>query len=271
MKCLAFISLAFALFASSLHAQDNSAQNTVKQRLDKSPRHHEWVEIKNGDRAVHTFVVYPEIKNKATVVLVIHENKGLTDWVRGVADQLAEAGYIAVAPDMLSGSGPKGGNTEAFESPDAATKGIGALKPDQVTSDLNVVADYALKIEAGNGKLAVAGFCWGGGQSFRFAANRPELKAAFVFYGTGPMEPEAIERIKAPVYGFYGGNDARVNASIPKSEALMKAGGKKFEPAIYEGAGHGFMRAGEEAQAQAANKLGRDAAWKRWKEILAKL
>src|SRR6266700_6558047 len=180
------------------------AQDAVKQRLDKSPRHHEWVVVKNGDRDVHCFVVFPEVKDKATAVIVIHENKGLTDWVRGVADQVAEAGYIAVAPDMLSGLGPKKGNTDAFPSPDAATQVLYKLPPDQVTGDLNAAADYAVKLKSCNGKLAAAGFCWGGGQSFRFATNRNDLKAACVFYGPPPMTKDgaidrsAIERIACP-------------------------------------------------------------------------
>jgi carboxymethylenebutenolidase len=245
-----------------------SGQDSVKQRLEKSPRHHEWVKVKHGNREVTCFLVFPEVKNKATVVLVIHENKGLTDWVRGVADQVAEAGYIAIAPDLLSGMGPKGGNTDAFSGPDAATKALGQLKPDQVTADLNATADYALKIPAGNGKLVVGGFCWGGGQTFRFATNRGDLKAACVFYGPAPTDPSAISRIQCPVYGFYGGNDARINAGIPKAAEMMKAASKTYEPVTYEGAGHGFMRSGEETNATPDNRKAHDAGWQRWKMIL---
>src|SRR5947207_6440595 len=139
-------------------AMPAAAQDYVKQRLEKSPRHHEWVVVKNGTRDVHCFVVFPEVKDKATAVLVIHENKGLTDWVRGVADQLAEAGYIAIAPDMLSGLGPNGGRTSDFKSIDAATKALYDLKQGQVTGDLNAAADYVIKLPACNGKLAAAGF-----------------------------------------------------------------------------------------------------------------
>lgn len=240
------------------------------ERLEKSPRHQEWVQVKHGDRVVHAFVVYPEISTKATAVLVIHENQGLTDWVRSVADQLAEAGYIAIAPDLLSGYGPDGGRTKDF-APGTAREGIGRLKPEGVTADLNAVADYALKIPAANGKIAVAGFCWGGSNSFRFATNRKDLKAAFVFYGTGPMDAESIARIQAPVHGFYGGNDERVNATIPKSEEVMKAAGKRYEPVIYPGAGHGFMRAGEDPAGSAENRKAREDGWKRWKELLKSL
>jgi carboxymethylenebutenolidase len=262
---------ALALGALLAFAPAAFAQDAAKLRLEKSPRHHEWVVVKNGTRDVHCFVVYPEVKDKATVVLVIHENKGLTDWVRAVADQVAEAGFIAIAPDLLSGTGPKNGKTDDFPSSDAATKALSKLPPDQVTGDLNATADYGLKIPAGNGKLAVAGFCWGGGQCFRYATNRKDLKAAFVFYGATPLTKEDIDRIPCPVYGFYGGNDARINATIPKTTELMKASGKTFEPTTYDGAGHGFMRAGEDANPSAANRDGRNAGWERFKTILKKL
>jgi carboxymethylenebutenolidase len=247
------------------------AQDWAKARLEKSPRHGEWVEVKHGKRTVKSFLVFPEVKHKATAVVVIHEIFGLTDWVRGVADQLAEAGYIAITPDLLSGLGPKGGGTSAFKGVDAARRAIASLPPDQVTADLNAVAKYVAKLPACNGKVAVAGFCWGGGQSFRFARNNQDVKAAFVFYGTGPMREADVERIACPVYGFYGGNDARVNATIPRSTELMKKAGKTYQPVTYEGAGHGFMRAGEAPDANKANKKGRDEAWKRWKQLLAKI
>jgi carboxymethylenebutenolidase len=261
-----------ALFiVSALALTTVSAQDWAKERLEKSPRHLEWVKVKQGNRDVSCFVAYPEVKDKAAAVVVIHEIFGLTDWVRGVADQLAEAGYIAIAPDLLSGTAPGGGGTAELGSGDAVRKAISSLPTDQVTSDLNALAKYVAQLPACNGKLAVAGFCWGGSQSFRFATNNKDLKAAFVFYGTGPEGSSAIARIPAPVYGFYGGNDARVNATIPKTEELMKKAGKTYEPVIYEGAGHGFMRAGEAPDSNAANKKARDDAWKRWKSILQRL
>jgi carboxymethylenebutenolidase len=247
-------------------------QDWAKQRVDKSPRHQEWVKIKNGDRTVNSFIVYPEVKNKATAVVVIHEIFGLSDWIRSLTDQLAEAGYIAIAPDLLSGAGPNGGGSNEFADRSGVTQAVMKLPADQVTGDLNAVADYVSKLPAANGKIAVAGYCWGGSQSFRFATNRPKLAAAFVFYGTGPDSKEAIAKIKAPVYGFYGGNDARVDATIPKSQDLMKEAGKTYEPVTYEGAGHGFMRAGEDpTDTNAANKKARDEAWIRWKVLLRKL
>jgi carboxymethylenebutenolidase len=245
-------------------------QDFAKERLNKSPRHHEWATVKNGKRDVACFVVFPEVKDKATAVLVIHENKGLTDWVRGVADQVAEAGYVAIAPDMLSGYGPKGGNTDAFPSLDAATKALNKLPPDQVTGDLNAAADYALKLPAANGKLAVIGFCWGGGQTFRLATNRADLKTACVFYGPPPAK-DALTKISCPIYGFYGENDARINASIPKTKELMKDFNKMYEPVIYPGAGHGFMRAGEDPAGDEANRKARQDGWERLKGILKKI
>lgn len=257
-----WVLLAVVLLAVPAGAQD------AKERLEKSPRHHEWVKVMNGERAVHCFVVFPEVKEKSLVVLVIHENKGLTDWARGVADQLAEAGYIAIAPDMLSGLGPKGGNTDTFASMSDATKALMKLPPDQVTGDLNATADYAKKIPAGTGKIAVCGFCWGGGQAFRYATNRPDLQASFVFYGTGPTTKEEVAKIKCPVYGFYGEKDARVNATIEPTQTAMKMADRKYDFMIFKGAGHGFMRAGEEKGAMEENRVARDQAWERWKMLL---
>lgn len=248
-----------------------AAQEYVKERLDKSPRHMEWVSVKNGDRAVRCFVAYPQSKDKAAAVVVIHENRGLTDWVRGVTDQLAEAGYIAIAPDLLSGQGSKGGGTSDFESEDAAREAIYKLDAGQVTSDLNAVADFALKIPSCNAKLAVAGFCWGGGQSFRFATNRKDLKAAFVFYGSFTYTKDDLARIPCPVYGFYGGSDERIGATIPDTTAMMKAAGKTYEPVTYEGAGHGFMRLGEDPKAEGADRKAWTTAWERWKKLLGEI
>jgi len=241
-------------------------QEWAKAALEKSPRHGEWVTVKHGDRAVETFVVYPESKSKTPVVLIIHEIFGMTDWVQDLADQVAAAGYIAAAPDLLSGMGPNGGRSSSFAG-DAAREAVGKLNADQITADLNAVADYALKLPASSGKLFVAGFCWGGSQTFRFATNRGDLAAAFVFYG-GPPDKEAVERIKAPVYGFYGGNDARIDATIPDTVTAMKAASKTYGPVTYEGAGHGFMRSGQAPDAKDADKKARADAWVRWKSLM---
>ncbi|MCB0497015.1 MAG: dienelactone hydrolase family protein [Cyclobacteriaceae bacterium] len=246
------------------------AQDPLK-RLEESPRHHEWVNITYGDRTVKSFLVYPEVSAKVPVVIVIHENKGLNDWARSMADQIAEAGYIAIAPDLLSGDGPDGGGTSSFTNSDDARTAIYALTTEKVTADLNATADFAKQIPAGNGKIAVIGFCWGGSQSFEFATNNTDIKAAFVCYGTGPKDPEAYKRIKAPVYGFYGGNDNRVNATIEESKKQMEVNGKTYEPVIYEGAGHGFFRAGEADNATEANKKGREEGMKRLLKLLSEI
>ena len=256
---------------AALAAMSASAQDWAKARLEKSPRHLEWVKVKHGTREVNCFIAYPEVKGKATAVVVIHEIFGLTDWVRGVTDQLAEAGYIAIAPDLLSGAAPGGGGTAELGGVDAVRKAIFSLPPDQITADLNAAVEYVAKLPAANGKVAVGGFCWGGSQSFRFATNNKEIKAAFVFYGTGPESEQDIARIQCPVCGFYGGNDARVTTTVPKSAELMKKAGKTYQPLTYEGAGHGFMRAGEAPDASAENKKARDEGWKRWLGLLKNL
>jgi len=247
------------------------SQDQSRQRLNESPRHHEWVKVKYDERTVHSFLAYPEVKEKATAVIVIHENRGLTDWVCSVADQLAEHGYIALAPDLLSGMGPDSGKTSDFADGSAAREAIYKLSPEQVTADLNAVFKYLKELPAANGKVVVAGFCWGGSQTFRFATNQPGLSAAYVFYGSPPDGKEEIARINCPVYGFYGGNDERVNATIPDITELMKEVEKVYEPVIYEGAGHGFLRSGEAADASDANKKAHNDAWKRWLDLLGSL
>ena len=256
------------LFCAQTAAAQEWSQPWARERIAKSPRHSEWITVKHDGRNVETLVVFPESKDKRPVVLIIHEIFGLSDWAQELADEVAAAGYIAVAPDLLSGAGPNGGRTKDFPA-GGVTEAIGKLSPDQVTADLNAAADYALKLPAASGKLFVAGFCWGGGQTFRFATNRPDLAAAFVFYGPAP-DKDAMSRIKAPVYGFYAGNDARIDATIPDSVAAMKAAGKSYDPVTYDGAGHGFMRAGETPDdTNPANKKAREDAWKRWNGLLA--
>ena len=262
----------FTLFlATLLPVVTASAQDWAKARLEKSPRHLEWVKVKHGQREVNCFVAYPEVKDKATAVILIHEIFGLTDWVRDVADRPAEAGYIAIAPDLLSGAVPGGGGTAELGGSDAVRKAISSLPPEQITADLNAVANYVALLSACNGKLAVAGFCWGGSQTFRFATNDKRPKAALVFYGTAPETERDLARIACPVFGFYAGNDARVTATVSQTAEMMKKVGKVYEPKTYEGAGHGFMRAGEAPDASTANQQARDAAWRRWLEQLKKI
>src|SRR3984893_6787470 len=255
-----------ALGAQTVAAQEWS-QPWARERITKSPRHSEWVTIKHNGRNVETLIVYPESKDKRPVVVLIHEIFGLSDWAQELADEVAAAGYIAVAPDLLSGMAPNGGRTKDF--PTGVTEAVSKLNPDQVTADLNAAADYGLKLPASNGKLFVAGFCWGGGQTFRFATNRGDLSAAFVFYGP-PPDKDAMARIKAPVYGFYAGDDARIGATVPGTIEQMKAAGKTFDPVTYEGAGHEFTYSGDAPDANDANRKARVEAWARWKSLLAR-
>ncbi|MBX3416048.1 MAG: dienelactone hydrolase family protein [Pirellulaceae bacterium] len=259
--------LAFS-WCSVLSAACLNGQDWAREKVEQSPRHGEWVKIKIGEREVESFVIFPEVADRAQAVVVIHEIFGLTDWVRGVGDDLAAAGYIAVCPDLLSGAGPNGGGTSSFEKVEDARRAIGALDPDQITSDLNGAVDYAAGLAACNGQVAVMGFCWGGSQAFRFATNNEKILVALPFYGSGPTEPKAIAKISAPVHGFYGGNDARVNATIPQSEALMREAEKSYTVHLYDGAGHGFMRAGEAPDASDPNRSARKQAWEKVLEIL---
>lgn len=296
--------------ANANPANEEIVQDWAKQQLAKSPRHREWVKVKNGNREVNCFIVYPEVNKKATAVVVIHEIFGMSDWVQQMTDELADAGYIAIAPDLLSGMGPNGGGTAeiAATGSNAVGQAIGALPPDQIAADLNAVAEYVSKLPAANGKVAAGGFCWGGSTTFFFATRRPNLKAAFVFYGSAPsnnaqgqpyaIDKGALEKIGAPVYGFYAENDMRIDATIPPTTDAMKELKKPYDPVTYAGAGHGFMRAGEPnnpapvapapkgdeaADKKAAddfqkalanykaNREARDDAWTRLKVILAKL
>ena len=260
------------LIAAALAATSASAQDWAKARLDKSPRHGEFVKVKHDNREVQSFITYPEVKDKSTAVIVIHEIFGLSDWVRGVTDQLAEAGYIAIAPDLLWGKGPNGGGTVELGGADGARGAIGSLPPDQITADLNACIDYVSKLPSCNGKVVVIGFCWGGTQTFRFATNNKNVKAAMPFYGAGPTDEASIGRIACPVYGFYGGNDNRVTSTVAGSTGLMKKAGKTYDPVTYDGAGHGFMRAGEDpGDTNPANKKAREEAWTKIKDILKKI
>ncbi len=158
------------------------------------------------------------------------------------------------------------GGTSAFP-PDQVTRAVQMLDPAMVTGDLDAASDFGKKLPAANGKLYVAGFCWGGSKSFLYATHRHDLSAAFVFYGT-PPPAEAMKNITAPVYGFYAGNDARVSATIPQAVIDMKAAGKTYEPVTYEGAGHGFMRAGEAPDASAPNSAARAEGFRRLVSLL---
>jgi carboxymethylenebutenolidase len=290
------------------------AQDWAKAALEKSPRHGEYVTITEASgRKLQAWVVYPEVKDKAPVVLMIHEIFGLSDWAREMADEVAGAGYIVVEPDLLSGFGPPPvvagrsgptkpvflmqmcdgkpcvhtmdharmstggdgaglvsaapGGTAAFPDRDTVVKAVSSLDLNGVMADLDAAADYGKKLPAASGKLFVAGFCWGGGQTFSYATRRKDLSAAFVFYGP-PPPAGTMKNITAPVYGFYAGNDARITATVPQTVLDMKAAGKVYGPVTYDGAGHGFMRAGEAPDADAANSSARAEGFRRWVTLL---
>jgi carboxymethylenebutenolidase len=250
--------------AAGSAASSPRAQDWARQAVDKSPRRHEWVSVKYGARSVESFVTYPQSPDKAPAIVVIHDVVAMAPWVENVADRLAEAGYLAIAPDMLSGR-----SAEERQPLESGGKKLGParrLPLAQVAADLNALADYAKKLPASNGKVCVVGFSWGGDQAFRFATTRRDLSAAFVFYGICP-EPENIPNIQAPVYGFYAGTDTNVGATIPATRDRMKAAGKFYETAVYEGAAHGFMQAGARPDAPAADKKAWDAAWIKLKAL----
>jgi carboxymethylenebutenolidase len=258
------IALVCVFITQSLLAEEY--KDFGKDRLNNSPRHAEWVDIKSGDRTIKAFLVFPERKDKAPVVIVTQEIFGVTDWLRSLCDELAENGVIAIAPDFLNG--------QKFEDADGAVKAVSAVSPEQIKSVLDAASDYALsKVPAADGTLAICGFCRGGGWAFDYASTNSKLRAVYSFYGTALDDPAKIAKVPCPVYGFYGENDERVNATIPKAEELMKAAGKKYEPVIYKGAGHGFMRSGEpnNPAVREGDKKARDEAWTRWKALLKQL
>jgi carboxymethylenebutenolidase len=241
----------------------------AKAALETSPRHHEWADVAlPGDAGkLSLFVAYPERKDNAPVVVVIHEIYGLTDWIRSVADRLAADGFIAIAPDMLTGRGPGGGGTEKFASRDDVVRAVRELAPAHVTAALDAAARYGRALPAATGKLATIGFCWGGAQSFTYATVRPDLDAAVVYYGLSP-DLAALATVRAPVLGLYGEDDARVNATVGPAEAMMKELGKTFVTATYPGAGHGFLRAQDGREG--ANLAAALKAWPATVEFLRK-
>ena len=257
---------------SALAARDPrlpASEVTAKAVLETSPRHGEYADVRlpDGHATIRTWVSYPERRDKAGVVLIIHEIFGLSDWIRGVADQLAHDGFIAVAPDLISGLGPGGGGTDSVPSRDDVVKLVRGLTPEEAEARLAAVRDYAVHLPAANGKFATIGFCWGGARSFAFAATDPAPQAAVVYYGVSP-DSATLPRVHAPVLGHYGGDDARVNATIDPAKAALKKLKGGYEPHVYDGAGHGFLRAQE--LRDGANLKATQQAWPRTIEFLRK-
>ncbi len=237
----------------------------VARALKESTRHGEWVKIKMADGTdLNSWVVYPERATKAGVVVVIHDIRGMADTPRAVGDQLAQDGFIAIVPDFLSGKGPNGGGTESLGT--GVGQAIQGITADDFVARITAALEYGKKLPSSNGKTGVVGFCWGGQKSFLSAISIPTLNAAVVYYGDIPdfaKGPEAVtshvSKIKAPVIGFYGGNDNRINSTLEVTTAAMKAAGKSFETHIFEGAGHGFMSG--QAGAAGANLKAAIASW----------
>jgi carboxymethylenebutenolidase len=258
---------ALVLAAVSLAARPQSkpvlppAEAGAKAALEASPRHGEWVDIDIPGSPVKlkSWVVYPEVKDKAPVVIVIHEIFGETDWLRSVTDQLAAEGFIAIAPDLLSGYGANGGGTDALGDQKAIGLAIRNLKADEVSARLDAVRAYAAKLPSATDKFGVVGFCWGGGMAFSYAIHQPDLGAAVAFYGTNPSKLEDVEKIHAAIQGHFGGNDNRVTSTVAPCVALMKQAGKTYDPHVYDGAGHGFLR--QQGGQNGANLKAAEAAW----------
>jgi carboxymethylenebutenolidase len=250
MSRISILAMAFSLIAAMSFCFADDSEPSVRippsatrasAELANSPRHGEWVDVPlpGSDVKLHTWVVYPERADKAPVVLVIHEIFGMSDWVRGVADQLAAEGYIAVAPDMLSGFGPNGGGTDSLGN--KVGENIRKLTEDDEVARLDAVRDFALALPSAKNESASIGFCWGGGVSFAYATRQPKLNAAVVFYGSPPKK-DAIANIACPILGLYGGDDGRITLTVDDTKKEMADANKSYEPHIYPGAGHGFLR-----------------------------
>lgn len=265
LRFAALLCLGLRVFADGPISSIPPGEAAAKDALNKSPRHGEWIDVNvpGAKNPLRCFVVYPEIKDKTPVVIVVHEIYGASDWIRAVADQLAADGFIAIAPDLLSGKGPHGGGTEAVASRDDVVKLVRGLKPDDVIAALNATREYATKLPAANGKSATVGFCWGGGVSFNYAVAQPALNAAVVYYGTDPGTAD-LEKIKVPVLGLYGSDDARVTSTVPSTAEQMEKLGKSYTHHTYEGAGHGFLRAQD-----ARNGANLRAAKQAWPDTIA--
>lgn len=253
------VALLFGVWATAGAQTIPASNDQARDRLNDSPRHGEWVSISTDSGPVESWIVYPERADSAPVVIVIHEIFGLTDWIRAVADEAAAAGFIAVAPDLLSGKGPDGGRTDSVDR-DGAVALVRGLETAEVHARLGSVAAWATALPAARSEYGVVGFCWGGRTSFTLATADPALGAAVVYYGTSP-DSDALARVEAPVLGLYGEDDARVNATVPDAKAQMDEMRKVFEIHTFDGAGHGFLRAQEDREGR--NLTASMQAWPR--------
>ncbi|HEY4312539.1 MAG TPA: dienelactone hydrolase family protein [Pirellulales bacterium] len=256
---LAIVTLAVQLPVTSARAGEDGAPQ----------RRAEWVQIASpAGRSLKTYVVRPVDVAPTRAVVIVHENRGLTTWELEIADRLADAGHLAIAPDMLSESGPDRGGSASFDSTAAARDAIHGLQSDAILVDLDAVVEYANTIRVATDGVVVVGFCWGGGQVFRYAAHNTQLAAAVVFYGPAPNE-ELLKQVSAPVYGFYGEQDVPISADVPKIKSRMKTFAKNYQPEVFAGARHGFMRSGALPDAGPADRKAHDEAWVRFAQLLA--
>ncbi len=255
----------YILFSAFFSIYQDEIKSIVRDTIHQPG----MVSLKYDNREVDCYLTFPEDhKNDIPGMIVIHEDWGLTDWVRSVSDEISSLGYIVIAPDLLSGFWPEEIHTKDFMNEDIARRTLLEIDQDQITSDLDAAYSYLREHSFCNGKVMVIGFSWGGSQAFHYITINPDLAAGFVFYGKSPSKKTKLRRIVTPVYGFYGEYDSRINATIRKTEKKMKRLGKTFKPVIFEGGGHGFMRSGERPGANEGNIKARSAAWKRLKELL---
>ncbi|MBI2422251.1 MAG: dienelactone hydrolase family protein [Candidatus Hydrogenedentes bacterium] len=250
-------------------ATPTARATTFSEQLDASPRHQEWVDVPYAEgKTVRAYVVHPERKDAGDSIVIIHDIRGMSDWIRVVTDRLAAAGFVAIVPDLLTGKGPDGGNTESFKDGSAVGEAIRALDADEITQRLQGCVKYVRDLPSTTDTVSVGGFCWGGSETFRYATNDNTLKAAFVYYGSAPEDTATLKSISCPVYGFYGENDNRINAGLDATTKAMSEAGKKYEPVIYAGMGHGFLKSGMEAEADETAKQRVSEAWERWIKLL---
>ena len=233
-----------------------ASATTAAERIAKSPRHGEWVAIKvNATDSVMAWVVYPERKDKASVVIAIHENTGINTWTRSVADQLAADGFIGIAPDLTTMK--RTGDLTKDPTQADGSAAIRLITPEIGNEIIDAVAKYGMSLPSAEKKYGIVGFCWGGGRSFMHAVHAPGLGASVVYYGSPPTADQ-IATIKAPVLGLYGGSDARITATVPATDSTMKRLGKSYEYSVFDGAGHGFLR-GQDGSPE--NLAAAQAAW----------
>lgn len=240
-----------------------AGNNSAAARIAASPRHGEWVKISwepGSADSLMAWVVFPASRTKAPVVVVVHEIFGLATWVRGVADQVAADGFIAVAPDLVSRV--RGGPSSTELSGDSARRLIGGVDFAERNRGIVAAANYAMTLPSADQRYAVIGYCWGGSTVFGHAVHGGVrgFSGGVAFYGgpfasggalatsTTPAVPatptaDSLIKIKVPLMLLNGSRDARIGAMMPAIDSIMKANKKDYVGINYEGAIHGFLRA----------------------------